>query len=112
MDWHMWGMEEAKRWNRALNIAAIRSLQGLRQVRLRIHYILTSEDENMKNCINVFNCPSSFEDLKKLAILPLSSIEIAVKNLPDIAVFRSKAERTEYAEGLHNLLLDPEGAEI
>ena len=66
----------------------------------------------MKNCINVFNCPSSFEDLKKLAILPLSSIEIAVKNLPDIAVFRSKAERTEYAEGLHNLLLDPEGAEI
>lgn len=116
MDWDMDGHEG---WNSALNLAVIRSLQGLRQLRLRIDYELASEDyDHLKNRFIGPYCTSYIEGLKKVAILPLTRVEIVVRN-PAYTEYNdgsentwSKAERREYAEGLRNLLLDPKGAEV
>ena len=61
---------------------------------------------------------SYVEGLGKIATLPLTRVELVVRS-PDYVEFVdgyedlwSKVERTEYAEGLLNLLPDPKGAEV
>ena len=111
MNWDT--QEEATRWNSALNITIIRSLQGLRQLRMCIYYSLGWRDyEFMKYRFTTPYGTSYVKGIERMAILPLTSVEIAVKSRRSIEGNWSKAERTEYAEGLRKLLLDPRGAEV
>ncbi len=111
--------EEHKDWNSALNFAVVRSLHGLRHLRLSIAYSFISKDyEYLKNLFTGSSRNSYVEGLEKIATLPLTRVELVVRR-PDYAEFLdgyedlwSKAERTDYAEGLRNLLLDPKGAEV
>lgn len=110
--------EEHKDWNSALNFAVVRSLHGLRHLRLSIAYSFISKDyEYLKNLFTGSSRNSYVEGLEKIATLPLTRVELVRR--PDYAEFLdgyedlwSKAERTDYAEGLRNLLLDPKGAEV
>ena len=112
-----WEIDEHKEWNTALKIATVRSLQGLRQLRLRIEWSIASGVYRLMKQHSLFPyCTRYIEGLQKLATLPLTSVEIAVKKFPfrerqSMAKSWSKAERTEYAEVLRKMLLGPKGAD-
>lgn len=115
MYWHQGGHKD---WNSALNIALIRSLHGLRHLRLSIEYSLASKDYQFtkKNFTGPYR--TIFKGgLEKIATLPLTHVEISVKDSvcteeDGYEHVWSEAERTDYAEGIRNLLLNPKGAEI
>ena len=104
--------EGHKEWNSALNFAVLRSLHGLLHLRLSVEY-----EYPMKRFTGPYRI-SYAEGLEKIATLPLTHVEVGVKYMSyiddedDDEMRWLKAERTEYAEGLRNLLLDPAGAEV
>lgn len=111
-----WDMAEHRDWNSVLNIAVVRSLQGLRQLRLQIDYALESKGfEYQKSTFSNSSpyCLTHVICLKKVAILLLTHVEIVVKTSAyaesndRYEKLWSKAERAEYAECLRTLLLDP-----
>lgn len=107
-------MDEHKFWTSSLNMAIIQSLQGLRHLRLHTDHGLALEDYDLlKNRFTSLHCTSYVESLEKIANLPLTSVEVVVKN-PACTERKNryenqwlKRERREYAEDLRNLLLDP-----
>ena len=108
-----------KEWNSALNFAVLRSLHGLRHLRLSIDFSLTSRGHvHLKNHFTGPYRTGYFETLEKIATLPLTHVEIGVTGTTyiddkhDDVIAWSKAEKTECAESLRNLLLDPRGAEV
>ena len=108
-----WDFDEHEEWSTALKIATVRSLQGLRQVKLRIEWSMTSAIYSlMKQKTHLSYCNRDTEGLQELATLPLTSVEIAFKKSPfrnygSMAKAWSKAERTEYAKVLRKMLSVP-----
>ncbi|KAF6236025.1 hypothetical protein HO173_005653 [Letharia columbiana] len=74
-------MDEHKFGTSSFNMAIIQSLQGLRHLRLHTDYGLALEDYDLlKNRFTSLYCTSYVESLEKIANLPLTSVEVVVKN--------------------------------
>lgn len=97
-------MDEHKFGTSSFNMAIIQSLQGLRHLRLHTDYGLALEDYDLlKNRFTSLYCTSYVESLEKIANLPLTSVEVVVKN-PACTERKNryenqwlKGERREYA---------------
>ncbi|KAI4268147.1 MAG: hypothetical protein LQ337_008019 [Flavoplaca oasis] len=119
-----WGWGEEALWNTALGMTLIRSLTGLRTLRLQIVCNVKKEcwDYNKDR----FGHLSTYtEGLRKLSILPLKSTEIVIRTstskrarLPglrhrkDLEDLWENGDREKCAEDLKALLLDPNGADL
>lgn len=97
LDMHWEGGDE-KLWNRALGMACIRSLVGLRGLRqlglYKARYL---------------------EFAQRVKILPLTDVEIFIADYADRVTLDplwTAGDRAEYAEGIREMLLDPKGAEV
>ncbi|KAI4250324.1 MAG: hypothetical protein LQ352_005377 [Teloschistes flavicans] len=109
--------ECSKGWNNALLLPMVRSLSGLRHLRLHITH---SMEATLYESVGVSSLPkwplnSSFcEGLEKLSILPIQSVEIAmVSPLYGARVGEWTEEQKKEAAGrIRHLLLNPNGAEV
>ena len=102
-----------REWNQALNMALVRSLSGLRRLRLHIEYEINLEVyEVVKKCD--LYATTFLEGLKKLSTLPLTEVEIDVKISPFVPEDNlwTKLDRQDFAEGFRKVLLNPKGAQI
>ena len=118
-----WGYGREAPWNSALGMALVKSLTGLQTLRLQIECDLEKEvwDHNKDRFVRL---TAYTEGLRKLSILPLTSVEIAVRTLTDertLTLLRQvaipselwqEADRDRCAQDLKALLLDPKGAQV
>ncbi len=117
-----WVSDEYKDWNGALKMKLIRSLTGLRSLRLHINESMGAVSyQEMKAFGRLLGLFLTSELVDRLAILSLSDVEVFVSDLPPcIGYFRRKIlvdrwtaeERVEYSDGIRKKLLDPKGAEL
>ncbi|KAL8833126.1 MAG: hypothetical protein Q9170_004484 [Blastenia crenularia] len=120
MDWNDMGAAE---WNSALGIGLIRSLSGLRTLRLRITYNMHGEIyQKVKD--DLVQTAKFCEGLRKISTLPLTSVEIAVTYDPwwmpddedddddDDVNYWKQSDMDQFAKNLKEMLLNPHGAEI
>ena len=115
MLWNRWHMDEVVAWNSALSMPTIRSLPGLRSVRLHISHNMDAENYATLKNNNSWYKTEYCTGLQKLSTLLLTEAEVAVKPINVLGEDRSPwtvAQCKEYADGLRKLLLDPNGAEI
>ncbi len=111
---------EEKKWNKALNMALVRSLSALRRLRLYIEYDVYwgdyeyAKSQNLLYGHNLLYGTSHFSGLKKLSTLPLNDVNIVVQHSRHMSIDHgwSEVERQEFAEGLRKILLNPKGASI
>lgn len=116
LDWS-WGEYS---WKRVLGITLIRSLTGLRSLRLQITHTTTAasyQEANARgNELGLFQIRQR-DFVHRMAILPWTDVDVEVfpSNRPQwshtVALWTVE-DRTEYAEGIRKILLDPKGAEI
>lgn len=125
-----WVYEDDKYWNRVLRMTLIRSLIELRSLRLQINHSMKAEvyqcAKARGNELGLFQM-RQLEFVDKLAILPLTDVEVFVSDFPQLVDYPSSDEdeppadtraswtaedRTDYAEGIRKILLDPKGADI
>lgn len=109
MNWR-WGEEKA--WNSALSLALVRSLTGLRTLRLQIHYDM---EEHLWHSVKdrFLQMTSYCDGLRKLSTLPLTSAEVMFRtsSYRGLSGWRA-SDRTECAKRLQDMLLDPRGTDI
>lgn len=121
-----WGFGRETYWNSALSMALVKSLTGLQTLRLQIVCELEKErwDHNKDHFVRL----TTYTDgLRKLSILPLTSVEIAVgaseRAFSKHDLFATprwhgsselwqKGDRDRCAQDLKALLLDPKGAQV
>lgn len=113
MDW-VW--EEDKLWNVALDMGLLRSLTGLRSLRLQVnHRVPPGYNERAKywgSNINQFE-QGHLELVHRMVIWPLKHVEVFVgdrsqpRNLDTLWMVEDKKD---YAEGILRILLDPDAA--
>ena len=111
MAWMFCGEKE---WNSAINMPLVRSLSGLRRLRLNIQHEMRSESyKSLKEC-DLLYTTSYFDGLQKLSTLPLTEVDIVFENPKYISekILWSKVDRQDFAEGLRKILLNPKGAQI
>ena len=78
-----WDFNEHEEWTTALKIATVRPLQGLWKLRSRIEWSMASGVyRSIKQQTHFPNHTRFIEGSEKLATLPLTSVEIAVKKSP------------------------------
>lgn len=108
-------MDSSKAWNSALILPMVRSLSGLRHLRLLMAYdIEATRYSSVSRCYN-WPLGSIFcEGLEKLSILPLQSVEIAMVSPKWSCGVRgwTAEQKKETASRIQDLLLNPNGAEI
>ncbi len=117
-----WIYIEYKDWNVALKMTLIRSMTGLRSLRLHINHSMEAvyyqELKARGSSLGLFRTP---EFLDRLAILSLSDVEVFVSDLPPCigdsrpqipGVPWTAEDRVEYTDGIRKKLLDPKGAEL
>ena len=105
-------------WNSSLNMSLLKSFSGLRQLRLHIVRWIDPTLQGFAKSDNVLYTTVPCEGLKRISTLPLTEVEVAVKN-PQFALNPAletapwtKIGRDSYAEGLRQILLNPKGAEL
>ena len=115
MDW-VWG--EDKPYNRVLGMTLIKSLTGLRSLRLQINHSMEAAlYQQMKargNELGLFQT-RYLAFVHKMAVLPLINVEVFVgdRSQPvNVDALWTAEDRMEYAEGIRKLLADPRGAEL
>lgn len=111
MDWDFYNEKE---WNSALNMPLVRSMSGLRRLRLQIDHQREATSYDYAKSHNLLDMTAYCESLQKVSTLPLTEVEIVVKNpqfMPEDDLW-TKVDREEFAEGLRAILLNPRGAEI
>ena len=108
-------------WSRVLSMKLIRSLVGLRSLRLQINHTMDPKRYQSIGALwddfdwcNVIQMRLRF--LRRMKVLPLTEVEVFVGDygmtLPSIRqVIWVAKDRTEYADAIRRILLDPEGAE-
>ena len=126
-----WVYEDDKSWNRVLRMTLIRSLIGLRSLRLQINHSMKAEvyqcAKARGNELGLFQM-RLLEFVDKLAILPLTDVEVFVSDFPQLVDYPSDEDedeapvdtraswtaedRMDYAEGIRNILLGPKGADV
>ena len=113
MDW-VW--DEDKPYNRVLGMKLIKSLTGLRSLRLQInHSMEAAHYQQMKAFGDDLFQTRYLTFVHKMAVLPLTNVEVFVGDRSQswyVELLWTAADRMEYAEGIRKILLDPKGAEI
>lgn len=109
-----WDTSDGKEWNQALNMALVKSVTGLRRLRLRIDHKLDATRYEWIKSNNLLYTITCCEGLQKVSTLPLTEVEVVVKNPQFISEddLWTKVDREDFAEGLRKILLNPKGAEI
>lgn len=112
-----WAWEEDKPWNRVLGVKLIRSLTGLRKLRLHINHPMEAafyqKAKARGDILGLFQM-RQLEFVDKLAILPLTDVEVFVGDrspLEKVNGLWTAEDRIEYAEEIRKILLNPRGAE-
>ena len=103
-----------REWNTALNMPLVRSLCGLRHLRLHIEHEMNARSYEFAKSNNLLFTTTYCEGLQKVSILPLAKVEVVVRNpqfIPEHDLW-TKVDREEFAEGLRKILLNPKGAQI
>ena len=127
-----WVYEDEKGWNRSLGVKRLRSMTGIRRLRLQINHSMeaalyqkakTGGDE-----LAYFQ-PHQWEFLLKMATMPLTDVEVFVSDFPvvisdypfydddivepprDLSGLWTAEDRIEYADEIRRILLDPQSAE-
>lgn len=111
MDWEFGNYKE---WNKALNMALVRSMSGFRHLRLRIDHGREATSHDHAKSHDFLYATTYCEGLRKVSTLPLTEVDIVVKNprfMPEDDLW-TKDDRECFAEGLRKMLLNPKGAEI
>lgn len=124
-----WVYEDDKCWNRVLRMTLIRSLVGLRSLRLQINHSMKAEvyqcAKARGNELGLFQM-RQLQFVDKLAILPLSDVEVFVSDFPQLVDYSpdedeppadtsaswTMEDRGDYCEGIRKILLDPKGVDI
>ncbi|KAL9023426.1 MAG: hypothetical protein Q9180_008242 [Flavoplaca navasiana] len=109
MDWDSWLIKE---WNKALSTATIKSLLGLRSLRLRIVYDMQQRQwvgsgDRFLACTN--ESTNGMGGLRRLSRLPLTSTKVAfcIRDWhSEDSGYWQKADRDTCARSLQKLLLD------
>lgn len=100
-------------WNSALNKAMVRSLSGLRSIRVQFVFNM-KEDIYQHGKTGIVEKSKLFEGLRQLSSLPLTNAEVVVRiwdhNFNN--GFWTESSRQEVAEGLKKMLLAPKGLEV
>ncbi|KAL8846645.1 MAG: hypothetical protein Q9221_008285 [Calogaya cf. arnoldii] len=116
-----WDHGDEEHWNKALNMATVRSLTSLRSLRLQVSADI--EEKLWRHSKDRFVCLTSYADgLRKLSILPLTNVEVAVRasridhfhgvgRLSWQERFWDQKAREKCAADLKKLLLNPRGEE-
>lgn len=113
IDWQY--QPHVRDWNNSLNMASVRSLSGLRKLRLQIVYSLEARDCRSNHDLNDLLANTFYiEGLWRLSTLPLSNVEVAVRTSRfDVKEhWGDQHELEEVADGLKTILLNPKGAEM
>ena len=111
MQW--WLEQYYKEWNSALTMPVVRSLSGLRNLRVLITHDMEAElYEDSKN--DLLDTTSWCEGLRKLSTLPLTNVEVLVKSAGLLKRKRmwTDSDMKEVAAGLQEMLLNPQGADV
>ena len=109
-----WWLETHKEWNSALTMPLVRSLSGLRNLRLLIIHDLEADIYNAVKG-NFLHSTSWCEGLRKISILPLTSAEVHVRSAglsSETRTYWTESDMAEVADGLREILLNPKGAEV
>ncbi|CAD6571180.1 MAG: hypothetical protein ASARMPREDX12_004156 [Alectoria sarmentosa] len=113
-----WAWEEDKAWNRALGMTLIRSLTGLRSLRLQINHSMEAafyqKAKARGNVLGLFQT-GNLDFVHKMAILPLTEVDVFVGDRSqqlEMDTLWTAEDRMEYAEGIRKILLNSRGAEI
>ena len=113
-----WSWELDKPWNKAIGITLVRSLPGLRSLRLQISHSMTAasyrEAKARGSELGLFQT-QYLGFAHRMATLPLTDVEVFVGDRYHRQSFGldwSTKDRLEYAEGIRDILLNPKGAEI
>ena len=117
MDW-VWG--EDGPWNRALDMTLIKSLTGMRSLRLQINHSVEAglRDQANYQAIAWGNELALFKSehlelVHRMAILPLINVEVFVgdRSPPfNLDTLWTAEDRKEYADAIRRIILDPNGA--
>ena len=99
-------------WDSALNTALIRSMSGLRCLRIHLDFIM--EASHYRYAKDNHLLPDFYgAGLKLLSFLPLTEVEVYVRDPHQHWNSTwTKEDREEFADGLRGMLLDPLGADI
>ena len=115
MDW-VWG--EDGPWNCALDMALIKSLTGLRSLRLQINHSVGAWSYQQARALGgafaLFE-PGHLELVHRMAVMPLANVEVFVgdRSQPhNLNTLWTAEDRKEYAEGIRKILLDPNGTKF
>ena len=114
---HMeWESNEFEEWKKVLNMRLVQSLYTLRRLRLRIVRKIDTTGYEYAKSTNILYGAACRGGLKKISTLPLTEVEVVVKNSLDDERSdpQTKLVEEEFAEGLRRILLspNPKGAEI
>ena len=108
-----WDLNESAEWNSALVMPVVRQLNGLRSLRLNIAFD-TLEDSAHYLAGDELRGIRLTTGLMKLSTLPLTSAEVFFR-VDDLSrAFENswtETQRTECAQNLKDILLNPQGAE-
>ena len=108
--------EEAA-WSRVLGMKLIRSLVGLRSLRLQMNHITDVETYQWAKALGLEKMMQGrLVFVQKMKVLPLNEVEVFVGDdslrWPRAgAVMWAAEDRAEFAEAIRRVLLDPDGAE-
>ena len=101
-------------WNKSFNMALVRSLSGLRRLRLNTEQKLLFGSYESAKSHNLLYIAAYSGGLDKLSTLPLTEVEIVVETpfIESEDHLWTKVDRQDLREGLRTILLNPKGAEI
>ena len=120
-----WVYEDDKVWDRVLGAKRLRSLPRIQGLRLQINHSWEAaqyQESKAEADILPFARLQQCEFILKMATWPLTDVEVFVSDFPhlvdevedpprDLSIQWSAEDRTEYADGIRKMLLDPQGAE-
>lgn len=107
-----WDTYESRRWNGTLNMALVKSLLELRNVRLQTG--VWDYPQVFKNKEDFFKRNYTCQWMRRLRTLPLTSAEVAVRTskVGSEDGHEMKSDEEWFADSLQKLLVNPMGAEI
>ena len=117
-----WTLEYARDWSDALKLALMRSLRGLRHLRVRItEWSRDPRDPRDPDYYFLEKPPYAQlvawkEAFQRLAILPLTNVQVAVIMAAcgkrEIGYWWAADHNLDLAKDIQNTLLDPKGADV